>query len=116
MCWEELRAKVLKRDGYHCQLCGSEESIITHHITYDLFDYRKVPERFLLTLCRTCHDKTFQRRKYKTRTPIDHRFRVWVDGKELRLTNKQLREYLQEHPVHYEFVPKERQPEVEEAV
>lgn len=81
MQWKELRAKVLKRDNYRCQVCGGDRKVIAHHLTYDLFDYRKVPERFLLTLCRTCHDKTFNRAKYKRRTSsVGRRIQIYDEG------------------------------------
>lgn len=51
--WKQKRSEVLFRDGYCCQLCGDEENLRVHHLTYNrvgneaLFD--------LVTLCSHCH-------------------------------------------------------------
>ena len=51
--WKQKRSEVLFRDGHCCQLCGDEENLRVHHLTYNrigdeaLFD--------LVTLCSYCH-------------------------------------------------------------
>ena len=51
--WKQKRSEVLFRDGHCCQLCGDEENLRVHHLTYNrvgneaLFD--------LVTLCSHCH-------------------------------------------------------------
>lgn len=51
--WEERRQKVLLRDAYTCRICGSEEDLRVHHLTYD----RKYNEPLydLVTVCDRCH-------------------------------------------------------------
>jgi len=51
--WKQKRSEVLYRDGNCCQLCGDEDNLRVHHLTYNrvgdeaLFD--------LVTLCSHCH-------------------------------------------------------------
>lgn len=53
--WKQKRSEVLFRDGHCCQLCGDEDNLRVHHLTYNrvgdeaLFD--------LVTLCTHCHAK-----------------------------------------------------------
>ncbi len=57
--WRELRKKVLIRDNYECQHCGSKENLEVHHITY-----RRVFREWLsdlITLCKSCHMKEHAR-------------------------------------------------------
>ncbi len=52
--YNELRRRVLKRDGWRCQNCGNSENLQTHHIESrsrlggDLIEN-------LITLCVDCH-------------------------------------------------------------
>jgi 5-methylcytosine-specific restriction endonuclease McrA len=51
-----LRQKVLERDGWRCQFCGSPTDLHVHHVKSrgqlgDDCDYN------LITLCSTCHRK-----------------------------------------------------------
>lgn len=62
--WLEKRKKILKRDNYECQVCKSKENLQVHHRQY-LFSRRKqrmhypweYPDRLLITLCESCHQK-----------------------------------------------------------
>jgi 5-methylcytosine-specific restriction endonuclease McrA len=63
--WQQLRAKVIKRDGGRCTApgCGSRENLQVHHIGggalwkhADAKDRELVPMSELRTLCRACHD------------------------------------------------------------
>jgi len=51
--WKEKKSEVLFRDGHCCQLCGDDDDLQIHHLTYNrvgdeaLFD--------LVTLCSHCH-------------------------------------------------------------
>lgn len=58
--WEKVRAKVLERDRYECQICKSRgryrEGNLVHHIKYlrDRPDLALNPDN-LVTVCRECH-------------------------------------------------------------
>jgi 5-methylcytosine-specific restriction endonuclease McrA len=51
--WQHRRRQVLLRDAYVCRICGSEEDLHVHHLTYD----RKFNEPLydLVTVCEKCH-------------------------------------------------------------
>lgn len=54
--WQELRAKIFKRDNYCCTICGSTDSIQVHHKDY--FPGKKpweYHETSLTTLCAKHH-------------------------------------------------------------
>lgn len=62
----KLREKIRLRDNHKCQLCGTpqKESIYklsVHHIDYDKGN---IDELDLITLCRSCHNKTNTNRKF----------------------------------------------------
>lgn len=62
--WLEKRAKILKRDGFRCVICGSQEHLVVHHKQYhfntrlnrkcDPWDY---DDKYLITLCESCHKR-----------------------------------------------------------
>jgi len=57
--WQRKRLSVMERDGFKCRLCGNErETLNVHHLRYSggkkPWDYE---DRFLVTLCETCHEK-----------------------------------------------------------
>ena len=51
---EKLREKVLRRDGWRCQFCGSMTNLEVHH---QQFRSHSGPdhEDNLITLCNSCH-------------------------------------------------------------
>lgn len=57
--WQQMRLKVLERDGWRCRQCQLSEgvSLQVHHSYYtygaDPWDY---PESSLITLCEDCHE------------------------------------------------------------
>lgn len=66
--WTKLRAKILKRDGFACQRCGSKETrrkmpwrkdkvfpLEVHHITPIMDGGPKFDETNCITLCHDCH-------------------------------------------------------------
>jgi 5-methylcytosine-specific restriction endonuclease McrA len=52
--YRKLRIKVLERDGWRCQYCGSSDDLQVHHICFRsrLGDDR---DENLITLCADCH-------------------------------------------------------------
>ena len=52
--YEQLRRKVLRRDGWRCQACGAMSNLEVHHR-----DFRSQSgddsEQNLITLCSACH-------------------------------------------------------------
>ena len=52
--YREMRCRVLKRDGWHCQICGRMQNLEVHHIRHRS---RSGPdtEGNLITLCSDCH-------------------------------------------------------------
>lgn len=56
--WKMKRKRILKRDGFTCQLCGlPDEHLHAHHKYYEKgsmpWDY---PDEALVTLCEWCHN------------------------------------------------------------
>ena len=58
--YDELRARVLRRDGWRCQFCGSMTNLEVHHQT---FRSHSGPdhEGNLITLCAGCHSAEHRR-------------------------------------------------------
>lgn len=55
--WQIVSAKIKIRDGFKCQVCGSNDKLEVHHKFY--FPDRKIwdyDSDTLITLCRNCHD------------------------------------------------------------
>lgn len=57
--WQEMRLKVMQRDGFRCIACYSkEETLHVHHCGYkkgsNPWDY---PSECLVTLCANCHER-----------------------------------------------------------
>ena len=58
--YDSLRTRVLERDGWRCQNCGSSTDLQIHHLTKrsklgdDAFDN-------LITLCVSCHGQEHRR-------------------------------------------------------
>lgn len=56
--WQKKRLEILQRDDWTCQICLDKESTLhVHHRDYikntDPWNY---PDKFLCTLCETCHE------------------------------------------------------------
>ena len=61
------RQEILKRDNFTCQRCGATDiPLEVHHLTYDMFQGREVPDRYMVTLCKSCHNM-FRRKVVKLR-------------------------------------------------
>ena len=56
--WLRVKRKAFERDGYKCQICGSQKDLCGHHIK----ERAKYPELAyevsnIVTLCKSCHAK-----------------------------------------------------------
>jgi HNH endonuclease len=52
--YRDLRARVLRRDGGRCQMCGAATNLTVHHQQYRSHSGEDV-EQNLITLCADCH-------------------------------------------------------------
>jgi len=54
--WLDKRDSMLQRDSYMCQICEETKSLHVHHIKYTGKPW-EAPDKDLITLCKTCHEK-----------------------------------------------------------
>jgi 5-methylcytosine-specific restriction endonuclease McrA len=58
--WKRVRNRVMKRDGWTCQRCGSRAQEV-HHVKYTKAhgrgDFSKQPMNNMIALCKACHQK-----------------------------------------------------------
>ena len=54
--WQRKRYVVLKRDNWTCQHCGVPATQV-HHLKYAKYQIGKEPIKWLVSLCKPCHDK-----------------------------------------------------------
>ena len=54
--WQRKRYVVLKRDNWVCQNCGSKATQV-HHKKYSKYNIGKEPIKWLVSLCKSCHEK-----------------------------------------------------------
>jgi 5-methylcytosine-specific restriction endonuclease McrA len=52
--YEDLRERVLRRDGWRCQFCGSMMNLEVHHQTFRSHSGDDNEDN-LITLCMNCH-------------------------------------------------------------
>jgi 5-methylcytosine-specific restriction endonuclease McrA len=52
--YQELRERVLRRDGWRCQFCGSMKNLEVHHQTFRSHSGEDIAIN-LITLCSDCH-------------------------------------------------------------
>lgn len=59
--WQKKRLEILKRDGFTCRMCGSEdnsEQLHVHHVFYRkglaVWEY---PDESLISVCESCHEE-----------------------------------------------------------
>lgn len=56
--WQKKKNKILDRDFYICQFCGDGNSTLhVHHKKYNKGEPWEIEDRFLITLCQSCHEK-----------------------------------------------------------
>jgi 5-methylcytosine-specific restriction endonuclease McrA len=54
--YSQLRTRILQRDGWKCQSCGSPINLQVHHMRFRGRLGSDVPDN-LITLCADCHSK-----------------------------------------------------------
>tara|TARA_B100000475_G_C14796458_1_gene229978 strand:+ start:243 stop:533 length:291 start_codon:yes stop_codon:yes gene_type:complete len=54
--WKRKRYVVLKRDNWTCQYCGAKATQV-HHERYAKYKIGQEPIKWLVSLCKPCHDK-----------------------------------------------------------
>ena len=54
--WKRKRYVVLKRDNWTCQSCGAKATQV-HHKKYAKYQIGKEPIKWLVSLCKPCHQK-----------------------------------------------------------
>ena len=52
--YQELRERVLRRDGWRCQFCGSMKNLEVHHQRFRSHSGEDVADN-LITACTECH-------------------------------------------------------------
>ena len=52
--YEDLRQRVLRRDSWRCQFCGSRQNLEVHHQQFRSRSGEDFEEN-LITLCANCH-------------------------------------------------------------
>lgn len=62
--YKKWKEKVLERDNYTCQKCGSKEDLVAHHITHFADNVNlRFEEHNGITLCRACHKEVHKNEK-----------------------------------------------------
>lgn len=96
--WKSKRLKILQRDKFTCQKCGSKDKLQVHHKRYIkgrlAWDY---PNNLLTTLCGTCHN--FIHDNFKIKSVKDKRKKALI----VKTSKKQLR-YQSLYPNFYKFI------------
>lgn len=54
--WKRKRYVVLKRDNWQCEYCGARATQV-HHKRYAKKNIGKEPIKWLVSICKTCHEK-----------------------------------------------------------
>ncbi len=54
--WQRKRYVVFKRDNWSCVFCGSRATQV-HHKRYAKYNIGKEPIEWLVSVCKSCHDK-----------------------------------------------------------
>ncbi len=54
--WKKKRYVVLKRDNWRCVFCGGRATQV-HHKKYAKYNIGKEPIEWLVSVCKSCHDK-----------------------------------------------------------
>lgn len=54
--WKRKRYVVMKRDNWRCVFCGSRATQV-HHKRYAKYNIGKEPIDWLVSVCKSCHEK-----------------------------------------------------------
>lgn len=54
--WQQKRYVVMKRDNWRCVYCGARATQV-HHKKYAKYNIGKEPIEWLVSVCKSCHDK-----------------------------------------------------------
>ena len=54
--WQRKRYVVMKRDNWCCVYCGSKATEV-HHKRYAKYNIGREPIDWLISICRSCHEK-----------------------------------------------------------
>jgi 5-methylcytosine-specific restriction endonuclease McrA len=57
--YRELHRRILERDGWRCQVCGSMQNLQVHHLKFRSRSGGD-EEQNLITLCAGCHEQVHQ--------------------------------------------------------
>lgn len=98
--WNEVRKRIIHRDNLTCRFCKAQNCRLNvHHKIYVTGKMPwEIPDRFLITLCDTCHSKAHEgrlissfirdripprkkKRENRKKGKDKHKGRVWVVGK-----------------------------------
>lgn len=72
--FDGVKEDILKRDDYKCQLCGTTEKLVVHHIDGNNHTSNKANNSIsnLITFCSSCHNKLhWWQRKNRQLTSIE---------------------------------------------
>ena len=58
--YRELHRRILERDGWRCQFCGSMQNLQVHHLKFRSQSGGDV-EQNLITLCADCHEQVHRK-------------------------------------------------------
>ncbi len=61
--YRDLHRKILERDGWRCQVCGSMQQLEVHHLKFRSQSGGD-EEQNLITLCAGCHEKVHRMGNY----------------------------------------------------
>lgn len=69
--WLSVREYILSRDENRCRMCGSESSLVVHHLTYDNHLREHEHPEDLITLCKYCHNEFHEDERKLVKTQED---------------------------------------------
>lgn len=62
--WQKKRLEILQRDNWTCQRCGeTKETLHVHHVHYQGCEPWDTEDKYLRTMCSSCHDYETERMK-----------------------------------------------------